>query len=194
MTDLVSKYDRLSKGFAEASYANLSFDMRRRFTIAMNWGRPLSRGDSLCEIGCGDGFLAQFFVRSGLRYCGLDISPKMVEAAALRLQELGLNGTFMAGDIAHVPLGESYDAVVSYMHDFFSYVRDPLTVFRRLRPFVRKKIIVDLNPRNNISLKEGMAMLSAAGFRHVAWRPFFVPKEKRLPVWLLQAQIGRAHV
>jgi SAM-dependent methyltransferase len=187
MDDLVSKYDRLSEGFAESSYANLVFDMHRRLSIAMSWGNPLLRGDSVFELGCGDGYLAQLFAQHGLQYTGLDISPKMVEVATRRLQEAGLKGVFRVGDVAQIPLAESYDAIFSYMHDFFSYTQEPLVVLQRVRPFVRKKLIVDLNPRGNISLREGLAMLQVAGFRHVTWRPFFVPKEKRLPIWLLKA-------
>jgi len=76
------------------------------------------------------------------------------------------------------------------MRTFFAYVREPLAVLQKLRPFVRKKIIVDLNPRRDIALREGMAILKAAGFRRVTWRPFFVPKEKRLPPWILKIMAG----
>jgi protein-L-isoaspartate O-methyltransferase len=57
--NLVEKYDRLAQGFAEQSYTNLAFDMRRRVMVAIAWGMPLHAGDSVIELGCGDGYLAQ---------------------------------------------------------------------------------------------------------------------------------------
>jgi len=70
MSDLVTKYDRLAEKFAEREYANLRFYMQRRLTIATTWGRPLEPGDSVLELGCGDGYLAQLFVQNGLHYSG----------------------------------------------------------------------------------------------------------------------------
>lgn len=190
MTDPISKYDRLSERFAEKSYANLEFYMHHRFVLTVTWGTPLQRGDAILELGCGDGYLAQLFVQNGFHYCGVDISPKMVEAANQRLQAAGLSGKFLVADVNQLALSEPYDAVIAYMRTFFAYVRDPLIVLRKLRPFVRKKIIVDLNPRQDISLADGIAMLQAAGFRRITWRSFFVPKEKRLPDWVLKTMIA----
>ena len=45
------KYDNLADGFSERTWANLQFDMRRRFVLATTWGKALHGGDSVTEIG-----------------------------------------------------------------------------------------------------------------------------------------------
>src|SRR6266704_2800004 len=189
MIDLVTKYDRLAERFAERSYANLQFDMHRRFIIAATWGVPLQPGDSVLELGCGDGYLAQLFVQRGFRYCGVDISPKMVSVAEQRLREARLKAEFIVTDVSQIPLLEPFDAVVSCMRAFFTYVREPLAVLKRFRPYVRKRIILDLNPRRTVSLRAAVEMLRKAGFRNIAWRPFLVPKEKKLPLSMLKTLV-----
>ena len=111
--DLVTKYDQLAGGFAEHSYANLHFYMHRRFTIATTWGISIQPRDSVLELGCGDGYLAQLFVQHGLQYCGVDISSKMVTMAEQRLGESGLKARFMATDVDQMTFSEPFDAVES---------------------------------------------------------------------------------
>jgi ubiquinone/menaquinone biosynthesis C-methylase UbiE len=188
MIDVSSKYDLLAEKFAEVSYANLEFDMYHRLSVAITWGTPLQPGDSVLELGCGDGHLAALFVRYGLQYCGVDISGKMIDVANRRLQKAGLDGRFLLNDVAQLIVSDQYDAVIAYMRTFFAYVRDPLIVLQRLRPLVRKKVILDLNPRS-MTLRDGISIMRSAGFRKVTWRPFFVPKEKKLSPWLLKALV-----
>jgi SAM-dependent methyltransferase len=188
--DLANKYDRIADGFAGRSWANLEFDMDRRFIISTTWGKPLLAGDSVLELGCGDGYLARLFVERGLRYRGVDISPKMAAVAQEKLRAAGLKAEFVATDVSQVLLSEPVDAVVSYMGTFFSYIGDPLAVLKRFRPYIRKKVILDLNPRQNISLQATVEILRQAGFTNVAWRPFFVPKEKKLPSGVLKTLVA----
>jgi ubiquinone/menaquinone biosynthesis C-methylase UbiE len=184
--DIANKYDRLAEGFAERSWANLEFDMERRFHISATWGKTLVGGDSVLELGCGDGYLARLFVKHGLRYRGVDISPKMAAMSEEKLRAAGLKAEFVVTDVSQVVLSEPFDAVVSYMGTFFSYVGDPLAVLKRFRPYIRKKAILDLNPRQNIPPQAAVEVLKQAGFTNVAWRPFFVPKQKKLPEGVLK--------
>jgi SAM-dependent methyltransferase len=188
--NLVEKYDRIAENFAEASYANLQFYMERRFAITTTWGIDLQPADSVLELGCGDGYLAQHFVQYGLRYRGADISPKMVAMAEQRLRQVGLKGEFMVADISRIVLSEPVDAVITFMRDFFTYSSSPLALLQRFRPYVRKKIILDLNPRKNVSLQAAVEILRQAGFTNVAWRPFFVPEDKKLPWGILKTLVA----
>jgi SAM-dependent methyltransferase len=181
-----AKYNGLADGFAERTWANLVFDMRRRLTLATTWGKTLEAGNSVVEFGCGDGYLAQLLVQEGFHYRGLDISPRMVAMAERRLSVAELTASFLAVDVDQVSLTESIDAAVSYMGAFFTFIPDPLTLLQRIRPYIRKKIIVDLNPRERITIQNGMDMLQTAGFQNVAWRPFFVPVATKLPVAALR--------
>lgn len=179
--DVAEKYDRIADGFAERSWANLEFDMRHRLSVSTTWGAPLRRGDSVLELGCGDGYLAQLFVQRRLFYRGLDISPRMVSMAQRRLANAGAAARFDVGNAAELALNEPVDAVVSYMGAFFTFVDDPLPLLSRLRRCVRKKIILDLNPRGRVPIASAVDMLIAAGFVNVAWRPFFIPMTVKLP-------------
>jgi SAM-dependent methyltransferase len=180
------KYNCFAEGFAERTWANLAFDMRRRLILATTWGKALQVGDSVVEFGCGDGYLAQLFVHEGFHYQGLDISPRMVAVAERRLAAAELTASFLAIDVDQVFLTEPVDAAVSYMGAFFTFIQNPLTLLERVRPYIRKKIIVDLNPRGHITIPNAMDMLKTAGFQNVAWRPFFVPVTMKLPAAALR--------
>jgi SAM-dependent methyltransferase len=185
-TGAAEKYNDLAEGFAERTWANLAFDMRRRLILATTWGKALHQGDSVLEFGCGDGYLAQLFVQEGFHYRGLDISSRMVAEAKRRLAAAELTASFLAIDVDQVSLTEPIDAAVSYMGAFFTFVHDPLTLLQGIRPYIRKKIIVDLNPRERITIPNAMEMLKTAGFHDVAWRPFFVPVTMKLPAAALR--------
>ena len=105
----------------------------------------------------------------------------MVANADQRLKKHGLNGEFVTGAVDEMFLSRPFDAIVSYMGTFFTFVQDPLTLLRHVRPRIRKKIILDLNPRGRVELASAIEMLKAAGFRKVTWRPFFVPMTVKLP-------------
>ena len=102
--DVASKFDSLAEGFAENSYANLDFYMKRRLFTTTTWGKALSPGDSVMELGCGDGYLARLFVEHGLHYCGVDISPKMIAVAQRRLTDRGLEAKFVVADVSRMTL------------------------------------------------------------------------------------------
>jgi SAM-dependent methyltransferase len=188
MADVSAKYDQLAEKFAERSYANLPFYMHRRCIITTKWGVLMQSSDTVLELGCGDGYLAQLLLQRGVHYCGLDISQGMIAMAEQRARAAGLaaNATFVVTDIQSMALTEPFDIIVSYMRTFFAYVHEPDAVLQRLRPWVRKKLIIDLDPRRDLSLREALALLRRAGFRHVTWRPFFVPQDKHLPLWFLR--------
>lgn len=160
--------------------------MRRRLILAATWGKALHVGDSVVEFGCGDGYLAQLFVQEGFHYRGMDISRRMVAVAERRLSAADLTANFLTVDVDEVTLTEPVDAVVSYMGAFFTFIHDPLTLLQRIRPYIRKKIIVDLNPRGRITIPNAMDMLKTAGFQNIAWRPFFVPVTVKLPAAALR--------
>jgi ubiquinone/menaquinone biosynthesis C-methylase UbiE len=188
--DLARKYDRIAERFAERSWANLEFDMDRRFVISTTWGKALYPGDSVLELGCGDGYLARLLVEHGLRYRGVDISPKMVVTAQAKLLAAGFKAQFEVSDVSQMFLSEPVDAVVSYMGSFFTYISDPLVVLERFRPYIRKKVILDLNPRQNVTVQAAVEVLRQAGFTNVVWRPFFVPKTKKLPAGVLKTLVA----
>jgi SAM-dependent methyltransferase len=185
--ETAEKYDRIADDFAERSWANLEFDMQHRLKVSTAWGPRLHTDDSVLELGCGDGYLAQLLIQQRLNYQGLDISPRMVAVARERISSAGGRGRFGVGDAAQLIINEPVDGVISYMGAFFTFVDEPLPLLHRLRPFIRKKIILDLNPRGKMSLDRAIAIFRQAGFVNIAWRPFFIPMSVKLPRPLLQA-------
>jgi SAM-dependent methyltransferase len=186
MEQLKEKYDILADGFARNTYSNLDFYMRHRLWMVLQWKPTLAHGDRVMELGCGDGYLGALLSRSGLHYTGVDLSPRMVEVTRRRLQIEGVPGECHAADVSlWLPPGEQ-DAIISFMRTFCSYVADPARVLGRLAPKVRKKVIIDLDPRRT-PVRDGIDALRAAGFQRVRWRPFLVPHQKNLPTAVLRA-------
>lgn len=174
------RYDSVSKGFAENQYANVEYFMQHRFALTTSWGSHLEPGDSVLELGCGDGYLASLFVRAGFRYTGVDLSPGMINEAKLKVAQQGMQASFQVKNVNELVLEDNYDVVVSYMGSFFRYVKDPRQLLRQLASHARKKVIVDLNPRTQ-NLKTARRAMGDAGFRTVDARPFMVPHTLKLP-------------
>ncbi|NHJ33749.1 MAG: class I SAM-dependent methyltransferase [Asgard group archaeon] len=62
----------------------------------------------ILEIGCGSGNLANFFVKKGYDYTGLDMSKEMIDLA----KELVPDGKFIRADMRHLNLEECFEAVI----------------------------------------------------------------------------------
>src|SRR5256885_6784522 len=56
----------------------------------------LRAGMSLCELGCGSGWMTRFAARHGLHAEGYDISPEMIEIARELAEQEGLHVRFEA--------------------------------------------------------------------------------------------------
>ena len=69
---------------------------------------------SLCELGCGSGWMTRFAARHGLQAEGYDISPEMIEIARELAREEGLDVRFEAGDKEELDLGRRFDACLLY--------------------------------------------------------------------------------
>ena len=73
-----------------------------------------SRGESILDIGAGQGVLAPHVARSGASYTGVDLSPRLIELARRRH---GSSGRFFVGDARALPevpgvSGRRHDAAV----------------------------------------------------------------------------------
>ncbi|MDT5269444.1 MAG: hypothetical protein QOH49_1630 [Acidobacteriota bacterium] len=82
----------------------------------------------ILDVGCGSGWLSEYFARLGYDVTGIDISPDLVEVARERVEripygaddETPLRCRFLVHDVEGAPLGEQFDAVVCYdsLHHF----------------------------------------------------------------------------
>ncbi len=104
--------------------------------IAVTLGLPA--GSRVLDVGCGSGWLSEYFARLGYQMKGIDISPALIEMSRERLarvpydvdHETGLRCSFEVHDIEVGPLSEQFDAVICY--DSLHHFEDERRVFRNL--------------------------------------------------------------
>jgi ubiquinone/menaquinone biosynthesis C-methylase UbiE len=191
---LDDKYSQLSEHFTERSYGNPEQFMGHRAEVTMSWGRSLRAGDRVLELGCGDGYLGCLLAKRGLHYTGMDFAQGMVDAAKQRMAAEGADGRCVVMNINSIRLQESFDGVVAFCRTFFAYAESPDVVLHTLRPFVRKKLIVDWNHYSPVKLANAVTMVRRAGFKEVRCRPFLVPMKRILPPFWQQLLFRLEHV
>jgi len=174
VNDVLAKFDRIAAGYAEHDYADPERYSAHRAEVIVGLGPRLEPGESVLDLGCGDGNMAAPLSAYGLRYRGTDASAGMVAAARARHPELPFE----------VARSEDYeppahvDATICLRS--FYYPADRRAFFTRVRGYTRKKFVFDF--RRPVHDRASIAAdLEAAGFRRVVFRPFFLPQLRRLP-------------
>ena len=98
----------------------------------------LPAGARILDVGCGSGWLSEYFARLGYDVCGIDISDDLIHMAGERLEdvpynldhETALRCRFLTHDIEVEPLAEKFDAIICY--DSLHHLVDERAVFRHL--------------------------------------------------------------
>jgi len=108
----------------------LDEDTHRHFCDFANMAYMLAlpAGSRILDVGCGSGWLCEYFSRLGYRMTGIDLSPELIAIARDRLSKVpygvdhqtGLDCRFMVHDIESAPLDERFDAILCYdsLHHF----------------------------------------------------------------------------
>jgi len=177
------KYDRIAHGFSEREYADPSRYAARRAQLVVELGPRLRPGDSVLDLGCGDGITAGPLLAAGLRYTGVDASEEMIGAARLRLP----GADFVVSRSEDYRPAEPVDATVCLRS--FYYPDDRLAFFRQIAEYTRVKFVFDFRPA---SQPPGpiLSDLKAAGFRGIELRPFFLPQRRRVPPFAVPLVYG----
>jgi glycosyltransferase involved in cell wall biosynthesis/SAM-dependent methyltransferase len=115
-------------------------DMRRHFCDFANMAVALAlpAGSRVLDVGCGSGWLSEYFARLGYEVRGIDISPDLVEMSRERVarvpygvdHETPLRCSFQVHDIERAPLAEKFDACICY--DALHHFEDERAVVRNL--------------------------------------------------------------
>jgi len=92
----------------------------------------------ILDVGCGPGWVSEYFARIGYDMTGIDISDDLIQVARERLerlpyqvdQETPLRCRFLVHDIEAAPLAEKFDAIICY--DALHHFEDEQNVFRNL--------------------------------------------------------------
>jgi 2-polyprenyl-3-methyl-5-hydroxy-6-metoxy-1,4-benzoquinol methylase/glycosyltransferase involved in cell wall biosynthesis len=98
---------------------------------------------TILDVGCGSGWLSEYFARLGYDVTGLDISPDLIEVARERVarvpygadHETPLRCRFLVHDVEGAPLEEQFDAVVCY--DSLHHFEDERAVLKNLAAMTR---------------------------------------------------------
>jgi glycosyltransferase involved in cell wall biosynthesis/SAM-dependent methyltransferase len=98
----------------------------------------LPAGARILDVGCGSGWLSEYFARLGYDVSGIDISDDLIRMARERVEnvpynldhETALRCRFLTHDIEIAPLTEKFDAVICY--DSLHHLVDERVVFRHL--------------------------------------------------------------
>jgi SAM-dependent methyltransferase len=175
----MSKYAGIADRWTESQYADPRGYLAHRAELVVALGPRLLPGDTVLDLACGDGGLADFL--DGLRYVGVDANDEMVEAGRTRGRELVLS------DLNDYVPPEPVQATTIFRAIY--YARDRRTLFERIRSYTERKLVFDLNPRQ-YRLDDVRADLEAAGFTRLDTRPFFVPQTHALPLLQLLERSG----
>lgn len=137
---LTKPFDNLAKRPLKYAGDGMDVETYRHFcdfaNIALTLGLPPE--SRILDVGCGSGWLAEYFARLGYDVCGIDISPELIEMARERLRrvpfpvdhETPLRHRFQTHDIEAAPLDETFDAVICY--DSLHHFEDERAVIRHL--------------------------------------------------------------
>jgi SAM-dependent methyltransferase len=173
------KYRGKAQGWSDEQYADAQAYLAHRAGLIRSLGPKLAPGDTVLDLACGDGGLADFL--DGLRYVGVDANEEMVASGRARGRDLVL-----ADLNDYVPSGPVQATTIFRA---IYYARDRRALFERIRGYTERKLVFDLNPRQ-YRLEDVRADLEAAGFARLDTRPFFVPQTHALPLLHLLERSG----
>jgi SAM-dependent methyltransferase len=162
------KYGSKARDWTEAAYADADAYLAHRAELVRTLGPPLRPGDTVLDLACGDGGLADFLPDQ--RYLGVDASPEMIAAGRARGREV------VAADLNDYAPPAPVAATTIFRAIY--YARDRRELLTRIAGYTTGKLVFDLNPRQ-YRLADVRADLEAAGFDRLAIHPFFVPQTKR---------------
>jgi SAM-dependent methyltransferase len=173
------KYAGSAEGWSEEQYADARAYLVHRAELIRSLGPSLRPGDTVLDLACGDGGLADFL--DGLRYVGVDASEEMVAAGRARGRVL------VRADLNDYEPREPVQATTIFRAVY--YAHDRRALFTRIRSYTERKLVFDLNPRQ-YRLEDVRAELVAAGFTSLETRPFFVPQTHAVPMLALLERSG----
>jgi SAM-dependent methyltransferase len=98
----------------------------------------LPPGSRILDVGCGSGWLSEYFARLGYEVTGIDVSDDLIRMARERVahvtyevdHQTPLRCRFLAHDIESASLAEQFDAIICY--DSLHHFEDEQSTMRHL--------------------------------------------------------------
>jgi SAM-dependent methyltransferase len=84
----------------------------------------LKKGDSVLDVGCGQGFFSSLFREHGLKVHGIDMSETGIRAATSQYGRLGI--TFSVADIQNMTFPQQFDCIFVRSCSLYNADRFPL--------------------------------------------------------------------
>jgi SAM-dependent methyltransferase len=168
------KYGKKAQGWSDTAYADAHTYLARRAELVRTLGPELRPGDTVLDLACGDGGLADFLPDQ--RYVGVDANTEMIAAGRAHGREL------VEADLNAYAPPAPVEATTIFRAIY--YAEDRRALLERIAGYTTRKLVFDLNPRQ-YRLADVRADLEASGFDRLATHPFFVP-QTRAPVPGLQ--------
>lgn len=140
--DYLYFYDRIGPEQSEAD-------------VELVWGLlGIEAGLEVLDLACGHGRISNRLAQRGCGVTGLDASPFFLGRARRDADELGVEVTYIEGDMRSLPLAdESFDLVVNWF-TAFGYFSDPdnRQVLREARRVLRPggRLLIENNNRDRI--------------------------------------------
>lgn len=90
-------------------------------------------GNSVCDLGCGDGFGSLKLSNAGYKVTGIDVSEEMIA----RAKSVNNSDQFIKGDILNLPFpDDSFDAVIAI--NSLEWTEAPLKVLNEMQRVVKR--------------------------------------------------------
>jgi ubiquinone/menaquinone biosynthesis C-methylase UbiE len=75
---LINKYNLLAENFSNNQYINVDGYFKSRFLACNKFGPNFIKGESVLELGCGDGGFTCLLLNYGLTVLATDYSREMI--------------------------------------------------------------------------------------------------------------------
>ena len=138
----------------------------------IDWLAPQA-GERILDFGCGDGFVSQAIAAAGATVLGVDVDPRMIEAASAR----GLDVELLDGE--NMDFEAEFDAV--FTNSVLQWIKQPELVVFALRRALKPKgrLVADCAGLGNLAavLTALQAISTELGGDPDLAFPFYAPTE-----------------
>lgn len=117
-------------------------DMYQRFEFTIENSEPI-KGKTFLDVGCGTGlYSVEFARREAKRVTGLDISANMIQASLKYASDNNVEKCcdFHQSDLLEYKTNTKVDVTIGI--GLFDYIKDPLSVIRKMRELTNDKLIL----------------------------------------------------